>query len=56
MLRFGASYAASIGFTVLLLSKTHSPELWLARWRRRRARRHLAVVKDKRDEPPRWIN
>jgi membrane associated rhomboid family serine protease len=57
----GASYAASIGFTVLLLSKTHSPELWFARWRRRRARRHLDVVqggraKDKRDEPPRWIN
>jgi membrane associated rhomboid family serine protease len=60
----GASYAAAIGFTVLLIDKRWSPELWWQRWRRRRARRHLEVMQGgksgkpraDRDEPPRWIN
>jgi membrane associated rhomboid family serine protease len=62
----GASYAASIGFTALLLNKSWSPELWWQRWRRRRARRHLDVLQGGHgkpgkgraggDEPPRWIN
>lgn len=60
----GASYVASIGFTLLLLDNRWSPELWWQRWRRRRARRHLEVMqggrpgkpRGDRDEPPRWVN
>jgi len=60
----GASYAASIAFTALIMNKSYSPELWWQRWRRRRARKHLEVMqggragkpRSDRDEPPRWIN
>jgi membrane associated rhomboid family serine protease len=59
----GAAYAAAIGLTALLVSKTWSPGIWWSRFRRRRARKHLDVLQGgragkprDRDEPPRWIN
>jgi membrane associated rhomboid family serine protease len=59
----GAAFAASIGLTALLVSKTWNPGLWWQRFRRRRARKHLDVLQGgrtgkprDRGEPPRWIN
>jgi membrane associated rhomboid family serine protease len=49
----GASYVAAIAATVLLLSKKWNPSILWKRWRLRRLRSHLKVV---RDEPGKWLN
>jgi membrane associated rhomboid family serine protease len=49
----GASYVGAIGTAVLLLSKRWNPTILWKRWRLKRLRRHLKVV---RDEPEKWLN
>jgi membrane associated rhomboid family serine protease len=49
----GASFAGAIGTAVLLLSKRWNPGILWKRWRLKRLRRHLKVV---RDEPGKWLN
>lgn len=56
----GAAYAASMVLAWLLTSGKWDPRLWYLRWKHRRARRHLRVVREKGRDPGRksetWIN
>ncbi len=49
----GAAFAGSMGVAALLLSKQVNPTILWKRWRLKRMRRHLKVV---RDEPEKWLN
>jgi hypothetical protein len=54
----GAAYAAAMGLAWLLTSGKWTPRLGYLRWKQRRLRRHLRVVKgrDERDKPDKWLN
>jgi membrane associated rhomboid family serine protease len=55
----GAGFASSIALTALLTSQRWNPELVWQRWRRRRARRHLEVIRggaDRKRDEPKWMN
>lgn len=49
----GAAFAGGIGMASLLLSKRFNPGILWKKWRLKRMRRHLKVV---RDEPEKWLN
>lgn len=51
----GAAYAAAMGLGALLTSGRWNPRLWYLRWKHKRTRRHLRVVRDK-DERQSWLN
>ncbi|MCG8420517.1 MAG: rhomboid family intramembrane serine protease [Proteobacteria bacterium] len=51
----GAAYAAAMVLAWMLTSGRWSPRLWYLRWRHKRMRRHLTVVRDD-DDPGKWIN
>lgn len=48
-----AAFAGAIGVAALLLSKRFNPGILWKKWRLKRMRRHLKVV---RDEPEKWLN
>lgn len=52
----GASYAASMGLAWLLTSGKWDPRLWYLRWKRKRARRYLGVVRGKERDREKWLN
>lgn len=52
----GAAYAASMGLAWLLTSGKWDPRLWYLRWKHKRARRHLRVVRNKDGDREKWIN
>lgn len=49
----GVAFAAAIAMAALLLSHRFSPSILWKRWRLKRLRSHLKVV---RDEPGKWLN
>ena len=51
----GAAYAAAMGVAALLATGKWTPKLAWLKWKQRRARRRLKVVRGG-DEPKRWIN
>jgi membrane associated rhomboid family serine protease len=51
-----AAYAASMGLAYLMTSGKWTPKLAWLKWKQRRARRRLKVVRGGDDEPKRWIN
>jgi membrane associated rhomboid family serine protease len=51
----GAAYAASMALAWLLSSGRWNPRLWRLRWKQRRVRRHLNLVRDD-DDPKTWLN
>jgi membrane associated rhomboid family serine protease len=54
----GAAYAAAMSLAWLLTNGKWTPRLGYLRWKQRRLRRHLRIVKDRdeRDEPDKWLN
>lgn len=51
----GASYVAAMVTAWMLVSSTWHPRLWYLRWKQRRARRHLQVMRGGRQRDP-YIN
>jgi membrane associated rhomboid family serine protease len=51
-----AAYAASMGLAYVMTSGKWTPKLAWLKWKQRRARRRLKVVRGGDDEPKRWIN
>jgi membrane associated rhomboid family serine protease len=51
----GAAFAGAIGVATLLLSKRINPTILWKRWRLKRMRRHLKVVRDE-PEKEKWLN
>jgi membrane associated rhomboid family serine protease len=52
----GAAYAASMGLAWLLTSGKWDPRLWYLRWKHKRARRHLKVVRDRKRDRETLLN
>ncbi len=51
----GSAYAAAMLLAWLMTSGRWNPKLWYLRWKHKRLRRHLRVVRDD-DDPRKWIN
>lgn len=51
----GASYAAAMTLSWLLTSGRWNPRLWYLRWRQKRIRRHLKIVRGGKDRET-WLN
>ncbi|MEM9491373.1 MAG: hypothetical protein AAGC55_19665, partial [Myxococcota bacterium] len=51
----GAAYAAAMVLAWMMVSGKWAPRLWYLRWRHKRLRRHLKVVRDD-DDPSKWVN
>jgi membrane associated rhomboid family serine protease len=51
-----SAYAASMGLSYVMTSGKWTPKLAWLRWKQRRARRRLKVVRGGDDGPKRWIN
>lgn len=52
----GASYVAGMVTAWMLVGGTWHPRLWLLRWKQKRVRRHLNVVRGGRQRGDEWIN
>ena len=50
----GAAYAAAMVLSWLMTSGKWTPKLWYLRWKHKRLRRHLRVVRDEDEE--KWLN
>lgn len=51
----GAAYAAAMILAWLMVSGRWTPKLWYLKWKQKRLRRHLRVVRDD-DDPKKWLN
>ena len=47
--------AAAVLLSLGLTTGKFAPKLWYLKWKQKRIRRHLRLVKDD-DEPKRWMN
>lgn len=52
----GSAYAAAMLLAWLLTSGKWNPRLWYLRWKHKRLRRHLKVVRDDDESRQKWIN
>ncbi len=51
----GVSYASAMVLAWAMTSGKLAPRLWYLRWKHKRLRRHLKVVRDD-DDPGKWVN
>lgn len=51
----GVAYASAMGLSWLLTTGRWNPRLWLLRWKHKRVRSKLRVVRDD-DDPKKWVN